>query len=205
MAYFRLTGPDRFRQRTSKYVSSTATRAPKLVSNEKFFRTMTGQRGMSKIEILIVAAIIGILGLSAIIAVSTARSRTRDAVRLGDVFQVQTALEYHFLDHNTYPDSSEPLPIGSPTAACLSSQGWGSTCDGDGEIFLKAAPFIPTSGLDSLSGCDGYANAYCYVSDGESYRIEFELEHANTLLELRSGVSCATESGLEAGSCPALP
>ena len=160
---------------------------------------------MTKIEILIVAAIIGILELAAIIAVTTARSRTRDAVRLGDVFQVQTSLEYHFLDHNAYPVADEAKAIGAPAAACLSNQGWSSTCEGDEEIYLSAAPFIPTSGLKDLSGCDGYSNAYCYTADEESYRIEFELEHANSLLELQKGLNCATEEGIEAGACSALP
>jgi Tfp pilus assembly protein PilE len=161
--------------------------------------------GMSKIEILIVAAIIGVLGLAAVVAVSTARSRTRDAVRLGDVFQVQTALEYHFLDHNAYPGASEALPIGSPAVACLSTQGWSSTCEGDEEVYLGAAPFIPTSGLKGLSVCDGYSNAYCYVSDEEAYRIEFELEHNNALLELEKGLNCATEEGISSGTCQTLP
>ncbi|MBT4856730.1 hypothetical protein HON52_00910 [Candidatus Uhrbacteria bacterium] len=161
--------------------------------------------GMSKIEILIVAAIIGILGLAAVVAVSTARSRTRDAVRLGDVFQIQTSLEYHFLDHNAYPVVTDELPIGSPSAACLSNQGWSASCEGDEDVYLTAAPFNPTSGLDDLSGCDGYSNAYCFVSDGEGYRLEFELEHANALLELEGGVNCASEDGVKSGSCLSLP
>jgi len=162
------------------------------------------QLGMSKIEILVVAAIVGLLGLSAIVAVTTARSRTRDAVRLSDVFQVQTSLEYHFLDHNAYPTVGEAIAIGSPTAACMSNQGWSTSCTSDEEIYLSAAPFVPSSGLDDLSGCEGYANAYCYVGDEEGYRIEFELEHANALLELQKGLNCATENGISAGSCPSL-
>lgn len=161
--------------------------------------------GMTKIEILIVAAIVGILGLAAIVSVTTARSRTRDAVRLGDVFQVQTALEYYFLDHNAYPVAQEALPIGAPSVACLSNQGWSTSCEGDEEVYLSAAPFVPTAGLDDLSGCDGYANAYCYLADEESYRLEFELEHANSLLELQKGLNCATEEGIEAGRCSDLP
>lgn len=161
--------------------------------------------GMSKIEILIVAAIVGLLGISAIVAVTTARSRTRDAVRLGDVYQLQSALEYHFLDHNAYPIVGESLAVGSPSATCMSSQGWSSACGGDEEIYLPVAPFIPTSGLKDLSGCGGYANAYCYTGDEEGYRIQFELEHANALLELQKGLNCATEAGLAAGSCRELP
>ena len=164
------------------------------------------QRGMSKIEILIIGAIIGILGVAAVVAVSSARSRMRDAVRMADVSQIQTALELHFIDHNSYPGASEATAIGTAATACLGSSGWASSCSAaTGSIYLDVAPFTPTAGLKDASGCDGYSNAYCYLAEESAYRVSFELEHANPILELSKGLNCATETGLEPGPCSALP
>ena len=160
------------------------------------------KNGFTKIEILIIAAIIGVLGLTAVFAVMTARSRTRDAVRMSDVRQLQAGLEIYFVDFNTYPESLNYTALGTATTQCLASAGFTSNCSDN--TYLEAVPAIPSSGLDELSSCSDTSNAYCYAAENGEYRINFELEHANPLIGLQKGINCATESGLEPGECSAL-
>lgn len=159
--------------------------------------------GFTKLEILIIAAIIGVLGLTAVFAVMTARSRTRDAVRMSDVRQMQVGLEMYFIDHNVYPEALEYVALGTATTQCLGVDGFRSNCS-DG-AYLEAVAAIPSAGLKGLSSCDGRSGAYCYLAENGDYRIQFELEHDNPLVGLQKGINCATESGLDSGACEALP
>lgn len=160
--------------------------------------------GMSKIEVLIVALIIGLLGVMAVVVVSTARSRTRDAIRLSDVRQVQAGLELAFNDANTYPEFEEITPLGVGNARCLSTDGFNSNCGTSERVYLEVVPATPTDGLSGLSVCGTSKNAYCYLGGSSGYRIEFEMENDNPILGLQEGLNCASESGIEAGECSAL-
>lgn len=162
-------------------------------------------QGITKIEILIIGLIVGLLGVMAVVAVSTARSRTRDAVRLSDVRQTQAALELYFNDNNNYPEQVDYLAIGQASTICLSEGGFVATCSPQTQaVYLEIVPTAPTSGLKGLSTCSEVKNAYCYLgSDGE-YRLQFEMENKNPLLGLQKGLNCATQGGLQSGSCAAL-
>jgi len=160
--------------------------------------------GITKIEALIIALIIGLLGIMAVVAVSTARSRTRDAIRLSDVRQMQAGLELYFNDFNMYP-ATEGLALGTASTFCLSEKGFASSCVPSVEtVYLEAVPATPSSGLKGMSACGQQKNAYCYVGNNGEYRLYFELENPNPLLGLTKGLNCATEFGLEGGSCPPL-
>lgn len=160
--------------------------------------------GITKIEVLIVALIIGLLGLTAVVAVSTARSRTRDAVRLSDVRQMQAGLELYFNDFNMYPEALG-VPVGTASTRCLGESGFAASCSLSVEtVYLDAIGATPAKGLKRLSACGEENNAYCYLGVNGEYRIQFELENDNPLLGLLKGVNCATEVGIEAGGCPEL-
>ncbi|MCG2687484.1 hypothetical protein L6260_01625 [Candidatus Parcubacteria bacterium] len=156
-------------------------------------------KGFTKIEVLIIAAIIGILGITAVIAVSTARSRTRDAVRMSDVRQMQAGLELYFINHNEYPQSAEYIPLGMAGTSCLAEQGFLAVCNDN--TYLESIGATPATGLDGLSSCGDISNAYCYVAEDGDYRIGFELEYDNPIINLQKGLNCATQSGLEPGAC----
>ena len=162
--------------------------------------------GMTKIEVLVIALIVGLLGVMAVLAISSARTGARDAVRLSDVRQTQTGLELYFNDANAYPERLDSTPLGVPATACLSERGFSSSCVSTNEsVYLDVVGAPPAAGLSGAVSCAGVNNAYCYVGQDGSYRIEFELENRNPLLELRKGVNCATETGMVAGACEALP
>ena len=77
------------------------------VSQEKGFTlTRTSEsRGFTLIELLVVIAIIGILSSVTLASLNSSRGKARDARRLQDVKQIQTALELYIDDNNgEYPD-----------------------------------------------------------------------------------------------------
>ncbi len=61
------------------------------------------KRAFTLIELLVVIAIIGLLSTFSIIALNTARARSRDARRVSDLKQTQTALEMYYNDNGQYP------------------------------------------------------------------------------------------------------
>lgn len=158
---------------------------------------------MTKIEVLIVCLVIGVMGTLAATAVSTARERTRDATRLSHVRELQDALESYFTNHSSYPTADEAIPLGQGTTQCLSSDGFDCSIAPD-DAYLEVVPTPPTAGLKEKAACAGVANVYCYESSGEAYRVQFELEGANATLGLVKGANCATETTLVPGTCSAL-
>ncbi|MEA3398425.1 MAG: type II secretion system protein [Patescibacteria group bacterium] len=61
------------------------------------------KKGFTLIELLVVIAIIGLLSTMAVVALNNARAKSRDAKRVSDVKQMQTALELYFNQCNGYP------------------------------------------------------------------------------------------------------
>jgi general secretion pathway protein G len=100
------------------------------------------KRGFTLIELLVVIAIIGLLSTLSILALNSARARSRDAKRISDVRQIQTALEMYYNDNADYPDSTASL---APT-------------------YIKAVPTPPTP-IDGGS-CPVIQPSYTYVVAG---------------------------------------
>lgn len=67
------------------------------------------QRGFTLIELLVVIAIIGILSSVVLASLNSARQKSRDARRIGDIKQLQLALEMYYDSNNGYPSSTAAL------------------------------------------------------------------------------------------------
>jgi len=69
------------------------------------------QRGFTLIELLVVIAIIGLLSSVVLASLNTAREKSRDARRISDLRQIQTALELYYDDQTPggYPDTVAAL------------------------------------------------------------------------------------------------
>jgi len=68
---------------------------------------MKPKKAFTLIELLVVIAIIGLLATVSVIALNNARAKGRDAKRVADVKQIQTALELFFNDKGRYPTAAE--------------------------------------------------------------------------------------------------
>jgi len=146
----------------------------------------TKKKGFTLIELLVVIAIIGILATLAVVALQQARKNARDAKRIADVRQMQTALELFFNDNQYYPN-----------AAVVNNAG-GSIATG-GVTYMNIIPSAPTPADGT---CNGGTNAYTYVGAGTqvgtvgwgSYQINFCL--GGQTGGLMAGIKQATPGGI---------
>jgi prepilin-type N-terminal cleavage/methylation domain-containing protein len=86
-------------------------------------------KGFTLIELLVVVAIIGILATVVLSSLGAARTRARDARRIAEMKNFETAFEMYYLDYNQYP------PISATTSS-------GST-SGIAALETAMAPYIP--------------------------------------------------------------
>ncbi|MFA5946683.1 MAG: hypothetical protein WC813_01525 [Patescibacteria group bacterium] len=160
---------------------------------------------MSKVELLTVGLVIGVVGIASGLSIMNARSHARDIARLAHVQEIGIGLELYFNQRGAYPVAQGVTALGQPTTACLSEDGFSGPCSA-GSVQAPYIEFIPSptaTGLAGKSSCAGLKNAYCYATDGTTYRVQFELEAANKLIGLVKGANCATESGFKPGACQA--
>lgn len=148
------------------------------------------RKGFTLIELLVVIAIIGLLATLAVVALNSARTKSRDAKRVADIKQIQTALELSFVETNEYPTSATGTVLGSVDYRVL--------CDNSGNavlqanttgcttVFMSLVPANPTPG-----GAD-----YLYASaDGSTYSLTFTLEAATGGLPI--GAHTASPGGIQ--------
>lgn len=133
--------------------------------------------GFTLIELLVVIAIIGVLSTLAVYSTNIARQKSRDAKRITDISQTQTALELYFADKDTYPVVAAPAVLGASSAAMLSGGGFTAAGSGSGATYMGQVPANITPGGADYSyystNADGSA---CTSSACVNYIINFTLE-----------------------------
>ncbi len=158
--------------------------------------------GFTLIELLVVIAIIGLLSTLAVVALNSARQRSRDAKRVSDIRQIQTALELGYSENNMYPVNATVVALGATNFKVLcqnktaspTTTVWGAdttACLGSGTIYMGLVPAPPTPPV---------GGTYNYKSTATGYSIDFVLEGSTG--QLSAGANCATGNGITSGACP---
>ena len=138
------------------------------------------KQGFTLIELLVVIAIIGILTTFSVIALKSSRARARDAKRLADIKQIQSALALYEHDANSYPATASVTP--------------GASISYNGVIFMAAVPTPPTPD-DGCVGSTEYTYAMQTLSgDQTSYTLHYCLG-ADTA-GVSKGLNIATPAGI---------
>jgi len=152
----------------------------------------SNKKGFTLIELLVVIAIIGLLSTLAVVALNSARQKSRDSKRVADIKQVQTALELYFADStNGYPAGN--LVLGGPGAKALCSAGWNSASCGSGSTtYMGLVPAAPTPS-DCASGAGSNDYSYNLVS-ADNYTITFCL--GNKVGDMSAGGKTADPNGM---------
>ncbi|MFA5159875.1 MAG: FISUMP domain-containing protein [Candidatus Omnitrophota bacterium] len=152
------------------------------------FKSSENKSAFTLVELLVVIAIIGILTTIAVVALNNARAKARDAKRVADIKQVQTALELFFNDNNRYPTAAE-----FNSGSLFSTSSLGTT------TYMAAIPNTPGP---ADGNCDAQYDQYIYSAsdNGATYNLSFCLGGATG--SLAAGGSCATVAGFSSEFCP---
>lgn len=147
------------------------------------------KKGFTLIELLVVIAIIGLLSTLAVVSLNNARSKSRDAKRVADIKQMQTAMELYYNDCGQYPSSTST----AANNGCSGSTNLGT--------FMSQIPVAPKPQDGS---CTVTGNEYLYAAIGAtptSYSIRFCLGAQTG--ELVAGCKAASPAGISATTtCP---
>ena len=151
------------------------------------------KKGFTLIELLVVVAIMGMLAALAVVSLNNARQRARDARRVSDIKQIQTALELYFLDNATYP-ATDTTDYGYISGDCLSS-GVGFADDCADTVYMAVVPNNPKPYDDGATPCAKEYSDYLYTRDNTTtYSIKYCVGTA--IGQIDAGTHVATPAGI---------
>ncbi len=163
----------------------------------------SNSKGFTLIELLVVIAIIGLLSTLAVVALNSARQKSRDSKRVADVKQMQTALELFFADQNLYPAAASATVLGynaTPANALkilCSTPAAGFVTTATGCAATTYMGLVPAAPLPVETGCTSGTNDYTYTSASpySTYTLTFCL--GGKVGDLVAGTHTANPNGIQ--------
>ena len=137
------------------------------------------KKGFTLIELLVVIAIIGLLSTLAIVSLNSARQKSRDAKRVADIKQIQTALELYYNDNFGYP----PDVTSGDSITSTSTE----------VTYMGQVPVAPTP---PDGDCDTDNNPYRYTTNdsGATYHLDYCIGASTGNVD--EGENTATPAGI---------
>ncbi|MFA6105294.1 MAG: prepilin-type N-terminal cleavage/methylation domain-containing protein [Patescibacteria group bacterium] len=154
------------------------------------------RRGFTLIELLVVIAIIGLLSTIITVAMGNARLKARDAKRMSDLKQIQTALELYYGDQNAYPVGNGII-LGTAKAGGTATGSY--ACLDHSGFHVVTACTDPYLGVVPADPNDSGSLVYTYTAASSSFNVTASLEgQVNGL----SGAIHLSPSGIGSGISP---
>ncbi len=152
-------------------------------------------KGITKIEILLVSAIVIIIVIVDFVVISHLQKKEQDIQILSEIDQIRSGLEIFLFVNNYYPLADEPVSLNDSYAGteklCLSGfEKFNTDCQ---KNILNP---IPNKYLNE-------DNIYLYksIEDGQNYQIEFTLDTDFKNQGLTKGKNCATNLQITSQAC----
>ena len=159
-----------------------------------------GNKGFTLIELLVVIAIIAILSTVVMAGLNSARSKARDARRLSDIKEIQSALNLYYDNCGGFPDITAATVIANPGDATHLGPATAVGCSEGSTFgsFMAVVPVNPLPGGADYTYCSSdpaVTPAACGGTNSkDGYMVTFNLE--GTSGSLGSGPHTALVNGV---------
>lgn len=162
------------------------------------FTKYKSKKGFTLIELLVVISIIGLLSTLAIVALNNARMRSRDAKRVADMKQLQTAMQLFFDANRTFNPSGCTVSVPAAISTCTDGNPTGLL-----SVFPNVASFndptttatTPCDHTAAAAGGDTCNYAFSVTPTGTTYTVAFHLEAGSG--DLDAGDHILTDEGMK--------
>jgi hypothetical protein len=152
-------------------------------------------KGITKIEIIIVIGLVALVVAADIVVISYLNSKKQDIQVLAEVSQIRSSLDLFLARNSYYPGPAKPTGLNDVYASTqkLCIEGFKKFSDSCAVNILNP---IPNDYLNS-----GNIYVYSLTDNGQNYKLEFNLKTNFSQSGLKQGKNCANNSQILSQAC----